>query len=1285
MTIENDIIYFTQRKGTQEDPYLDITETLFVQYGKVFLKEIPVKSFKVTVQNANNTYMTEVFTNDGLTTTNTFFVNYKEGIVYFNASNNGLSKKFVYKGQGVILFPASRIYTSSPDGSSIITSLQETVGLAQNITPRGTYSATVNYKKGNIVFLNDISYMCLQDVKGVTPPNATYWQIVLRGGIAGDKGETGAIGPAGPPGPAGENKYVWVKYADSTTSGMSDSPTGKAYIGIAVNKSSATKSLVYSDYAWSLIRGEQGIQGIQGEPGQRGSDGSVAAVWKGVYAAGTAYPAGSLVSYSGRVYIAKQASTGNLPTNTTFWDLFADKGADGAGSVTSVNTKSGAVVLTNTDVGAPSTSDFTAHTGNGTVHITSTERTAWNAKASTSVATTAANGLMSSADKTKLDGLSNYTHPATHAPSIIAQDVNNRFVTDAEKAVWNAKASSSVATTSSNGLMSSADKTKLDGMTNYIHPVNHPPSIITQDANNRFVTDAEKAAWNSKPSGSVATSTTNGMMSSTDKVKLDSLSSSVASTTTNGMMSAADKTKLDGIATGATAYTHPATHAPSIITQDASNRFVTDTEKSTWNAKASTSVATTAANGLMSSTDKTKLDGIAANANNYTHPATHAPSIIVQDASNRFVTDAEKATWNGKINSSEKGVANGVARLNASGQVIDAAGNVVAGGSGGSGDVTMAELDKRMVNLQRFGLVGNGVADDTQAMLTGLQYCIANNKTAFVPRGTYIIAPNIIRIELGVNEVLKIVGDGINTVFKRKDQTTTADWMLMFEIGTKAANVGDAQLVHFENLKIDSNARNQQTPPTDPYDYEHCADINIAGLANSYIQYVVMKDIYTDDPVADGLYISGEGSAYVRNVDIDGFYTKSRTRMRSDICITGGVESASIMNVNVKSLEYEFNMPYVATTGKSKALFANIITDNLDITGVDDDVEFYGSNIVAQHTFLAAMSGHISNSYLKFEGGPKLSPDEGRMIAMKDFTFSDSTMVVSAPSGAVIPFRISDENRLKFNNVQFLISTLGTSFTGNLIEMEPNDIAGTTVTFDNCTYDPRAETCFRFNRCGQVIVKNSKINNPTPFRLYSTALFKLDLEIDNVELGDACTSSLYLEGSDSMKLKVRNFTTGINAFEIVNANSGWTGWTSWSVERTIRINQALTQAFLLANASPTSAILSKGDRFIFQTNTSNNVPSIWEVNATAMNNFNSALANIVALSPTFGTTAQRPTCYLQAGYQYFDTTLAKPVVWTGSAWVELGGGGGTTTLTIEQRTSDPASPAIGQVWIRTDL
>ena len=109
-----------------------------------------------------------------------------------------------------------------------------------------------------------------------------------------------------------------------------------------------------------------------------------------------------------------------------------------------------------------------------------------------------------------------------------------------------------------------------------------------------------------------------------------------------------EKAKLAGVAAGANNYQHPATHPATMIEQDASHRFVTDTEKTTWNGKASTAVVTQSANGLMSAADKKKLDGVAAGANNYQHPATHPASVIVQDSTHRFVTDTEKTTWNGK-------------------------------------------------------------------------------------------------------------------------------------------------------------------------------------------------------------------------------------------------------------------------------------------------------------------------------------------------------------------------------------------------------------------------------------------------------------------------------------------------------------------------------------------------------------------------------------------------------------------------------------------------------------
>jgi len=51
--------------------------------------------------------------------------------------------------------------------------------------------------------------------------------------------------------------------------------------------------------------------------------------WQGAYAGGTAYAVDDVVSYNGSSYVCKLASTGNLPTNTTYWDLMSQAGTNG--------------------------------------------------------------------------------------------------------------------------------------------------------------------------------------------------------------------------------------------------------------------------------------------------------------------------------------------------------------------------------------------------------------------------------------------------------------------------------------------------------------------------------------------------------------------------------------------------------------------------------------------------------------------------------------------------------------------------------------------------------------------------------------------------------------------------------------------------------------------------------------------------------------------------------------------------------------------------------------------
>ena len=57
--------------------------------------------------------------------------------------------------------------------------------------------------------------------------------------------------------------------------------------------------------------------------------GSIKFKWQGAYAGGTAYTVDDVVSYQGSSYICIQASTGNLPTNATYWEQMSSAGTNG--------------------------------------------------------------------------------------------------------------------------------------------------------------------------------------------------------------------------------------------------------------------------------------------------------------------------------------------------------------------------------------------------------------------------------------------------------------------------------------------------------------------------------------------------------------------------------------------------------------------------------------------------------------------------------------------------------------------------------------------------------------------------------------------------------------------------------------------------------------------------------------------------------------------------------------------------------------------------------------------
>ena len=246
-------------------------------------------------------------------------------------------------------------------------------------------------------------------------------------------------------------------------------------------------------------------------------------------------------------------------------------------------------------------------------------------------ATTSFAGLLTATDKTKLDSVaSNATQ------SNLSASVSSTAITVSNSGGTGLTLPS--ATTNSAGLLSATDKVKLDGLGN---STAQNISIST--------TTASVGVNISGGSGAdilAANGTRAGVMTASDKIKLDGLGTPTLSRTVvsptaidiglstggtvslstptasiPGLMSGADKTKLDGLSQGLTT-----------VDLGSSPTSTTVTVTNTGGSNASIPSATTSLAGVMSPADKVKLNGIATGATNDT--ATRVNLTLINGWSN---------------------------------------------------------------------------------------------------------------------------------------------------------------------------------------------------------------------------------------------------------------------------------------------------------------------------------------------------------------------------------------------------------------------------------------------------------------------------------------------------------------------------------------------------------------------------------------------------------------------------------------------------------------------------
>ena len=122
----NDPLLITFRKGTPDDPYVPRADNLPVINGQITLLEIPSYIDKVMISGMTEVSQ-ELLERKKNLRPNEFVVNYSNGIIQFHPSQEGKSFVCSYKGRGIILYPASRIYAMVQRSPDIVKTLQDII------------------------------------------------------------------------------------------------------------------------------------------------------------------------------------------------------------------------------------------------------------------------------------------------------------------------------------------------------------------------------------------------------------------------------------------------------------------------------------------------------------------------------------------------------------------------------------------------------------------------------------------------------------------------------------------------------------------------------------------------------------------------------------------------------------------------------------------------------------------------------------------------------------------------------------------------------------------------------------------------------------------------------------------------------------------------------------------------------------------------------------------------------------------------------------------------------